>query len=310
MFKLAHLSDVHLSPLPPVRFSELISKRITGYLNWKLNRGGAMQDNVLDGLVAHIKHQNPDHIAVTGDLVNLALEEEFEKTSCWLSQLGPGESVSVIPGNHDAYVPGALKHGLSEWKPYVTGDEPDPEHLFPYLRRRGNISIIATNSGKATAPFMATGYFDRQQDRATRLLLDREKAAGQFRVVLIHHPPFKEATSWHKRLVNAERFRRMIDDCGAELILHGHTHIDSFQTISGGDNDAPVIGVPSASHNLNTQASGHHRPPARYNLFEITGSPENWSCDWSEHGYAASQSGVHQISQTKLWSNGKLMTSS
>ena len=37
-FTLAHLSDPHLAPLPRPRLSELIGKRITGYLNWQLRR--------------------------------------------------------------------------------------------------------------------------------------------------------------------------------------------------------------------------------------------------------------------------------
>ena len=97
MFKLAHISDIHLSPLPAVRLHELISKRITGYLNWKLNRRGVMQDGILDGLIADIKQRNPDHIAVTGDLVNLALSKEFETSLAWLESLGPPADVSGYP---------------------------------------------------------------------------------------------------------------------------------------------------------------------------------------------------------------------
>ena len=38
MISLAHLSDVHLAPLPPVKPWDLLNKRITGYLNWKMHR--------------------------------------------------------------------------------------------------------------------------------------------------------------------------------------------------------------------------------------------------------------------------------
>ena len=37
-FKLAHLSDPHLPPLPKARLSELAGKRVLGYLNWTRNR--------------------------------------------------------------------------------------------------------------------------------------------------------------------------------------------------------------------------------------------------------------------------------
>ncbi len=38
MTTLAHMSDIHLAPLPPVKWTELLNKRITGYLNWRLRR--------------------------------------------------------------------------------------------------------------------------------------------------------------------------------------------------------------------------------------------------------------------------------
>ena len=38
MITLAHISDIHLAPLPPVRFVDLLGKRITGFLNWKMTR--------------------------------------------------------------------------------------------------------------------------------------------------------------------------------------------------------------------------------------------------------------------------------
>ena len=106
----------------------------------------------------------------------------------------------VIPGNHDAYVPGALSQALTLWEPYVSGDSPQQSKQFPYLRRRSEVSIIATNSGKASAPFLATGVFGPDQERETRKLLIEEKLAGRFCVILIHHPPFEGATSWAKRL--------------------------------------------------------------------------------------------------------------
>ena len=76
-FTLAHLSDPHLPPLPAARLRDLASKRALGYLNWTRNRHKYHRREVLDALVADIRAQAPDHIAVTGDLVNLALEAEL-----------------------------------------------------------------------------------------------------------------------------------------------------------------------------------------------------------------------------------------
>jgi 3',5'-cyclic AMP phosphodiesterase CpdA len=101
-FTLAHLSDPHLPPLPKPRLSELAGKRVLGYVNWTRNRHKYQRREVLDALVADMKAQGPDHIAVTGDLVNLALEAEFAPARAWLEGVGPPDRVTTIPGNHDA----------------------------------------------------------------------------------------------------------------------------------------------------------------------------------------------------------------
>ena len=76
MITLAHMSDIHLAPLPPVKWTELVNKRITGYVNWRLRRQATLAGDGLTNLVRHMKDQAPDFVAVTGDLVNLGLEPE------------------------------------------------------------------------------------------------------------------------------------------------------------------------------------------------------------------------------------------
>src|SRR5579863_1659945 len=103
-FTLAHLSDPHLPPLPVPRLPELAGKRLLGYLNWTRNRHRFHRRDVVDMLVSDLQAQVPDHVAITGDLVNLSLEAEFAAARAWLENIGTPERVTVIPGNHDAYV--------------------------------------------------------------------------------------------------------------------------------------------------------------------------------------------------------------
>src|SRR5947207_10414209 len=102
-FTLAHLSDPHLPPLPTPRLAELAGKRVLGYLNWTRNRRKFYRREVLDALVSDLRAQAPDHVAMTGDVVNLAIEAEFAPALTWLRSLGPPDRVTAIPGNHDAY---------------------------------------------------------------------------------------------------------------------------------------------------------------------------------------------------------------
>ncbi len=306
MFRLAHLSDIHLAPLPRPSWAELASKRITGYLNWKLNRKDALQNQVLDGLIAHLKAAKPDHIALTGDLINLGLDGEISRARDWLEKLGSPRDVSMVPGNHDAYVPGALAAAVQSWLPYLSGDGQNEPSQFPYLRHRSDVALIGLNSGCATLPFMATGKFDEAQAKICERMLIEAKQQQKFRVVSIHHPPFENATGWSKRLIGDKRFRELIKRCGTELVLHGHTHVDSFEWIDGPDTDVAVVGVPSASK----APTGHTgdknaRPGARYNLFEISGKAGKWNCMMNEYGFADGGNSVSHISKRVIYKNGK-----
>lgn len=301
MFRLAHISDIHLSPLPRIRYRELASKRITGYINWLRNRKNAMHGTVLDSLIADMLAQNPDHIAVTGDLVNLALNLEIDIAHDWLAGLGNPDDVSVVPGNHDAYVPGALDRSCRKWEPWMRGDGIDNHNerpVFPYMRASGPVAMIGVSSARATAPFMASGDFRSAQAKRLAKLLDEAGSQGLFRVVMIHHPPIHGATPTHKRLYGIRRFQKVIRQHGAELVIHGHTHLATRYDIDGPNgNKVPVVCVPSASQNF-----GGHKPPARYNIFNIDRKPEGgWLCLWEQHGIEDASERIIKISEQKLY---------
>ncbi len=295
MFTLAHISDVHLAPLPEPSISQLMSKRITGYINWKKNRKSSLGASTLDKIISHLKSQSPTHIAVTGDLTNLALPKEYDNAHMFLESLGTSENVSAICGNHDAYVPGALKNAISTWQPYLSGDDKltDNESDFPYLRIRDKVAIIGCNSAEATLPFMATGYFrEKQAVRLTKLL---EETKDMCRVVMIHHPPFHSATPKYKRLIGINLFQETIKTHGAELIIHGHTHLATRTKIAGPNNTVPVICVPAAG-----QAVGGHKPAAQYNLFKMKKAQKHWQIELQTFGIDQSGEKVMKLSSEIL----------
>lgn len=280
MITLAHISDIHLAPLPRLQPRELLSKRITGWLNWHLKRGKDMRRDTLSGLIAHMKEQSPDMTVVTGDLVNLALDEEMTRASDWLTALGIPRDVCAIPGNHDAYVKGALNKALMAYGPYMSGETLD-EHPFPFVRRIDNVALICLSSAITTPPFVAAGMLGAGQIERMERLLHLLGEAGYFRVVLIHHPPSADlAASRRKGLWDASDFRAVVARQGAELILHGHFHISSVNAIAGPEREVPVIGVAAAS-----AAPEGHDAPGRYNLFKIEKIGSEWSCMMREYGY-------------------------
>lgn len=295
-FRIAHLSDCHLGPLPPVHRRELVSKRVLGYLNWQRNRAKAFVGGTTEALVADLKAQSPDHIAVTGDLVNIALEAEFENAGRFLAALGSPGIVTAIPGNHDAYVPGALERFNLHCAPFLESDTPGPL-LYPVLRERGPVQIIGLSTATATGPFLATGAVD--QNQRTRMAAALDSSKDKFRLVLIHHPPFDRAGPWHKRLIGAKRVREIWQTHGADLILHGHTHLPTRRTIPGPAGPIPVFGVASAA-----QAIGGHKPAANYTLFDIEESKEGWTVTATRRGYPADGGSITELSQEVFETSG------
>ncbi len=281
MITLAHISDVHLAPLPPVRWTDLVNKRVTGYLNWRLRRHNTLAGSGLANLMRHMREQHPDMVAVTGDLVNLGLEAEANVAYNWLQTIGPPDQVCVSPGNHDAYVRSSFGYNNARWGAYMRGETLDAAQ-FPFVRRIGDVAIISCSSAVPTAPTLALGRFDEPQAARLARILRMLGDAGYFRVVMIHHPPNLEARHPRLGLYGAKLFRQAVAEHGAELVLHGHTHKSSIFAIPGLTGDVPVIGVAAAGA---AQSEDGGEDPARYNLFRIERLGTAWSCTMREFGF-------------------------
>ena len=293
MFTIAHLSDPHLAPLPPVSWSELVGKRVTGYINWQRRRRFIHDPGTLAAIVADLRRQTPDHIAVTGDIANIALAAEFSQGRDWLERLGSAQEVTFVPGNHDIYVRTAAKFAGRQWGAYMSDD--DAAGGFPFVRRRGNIALIGLSTGVPTAPFLATGWLGTNQLAGLAAVLNRLKNENVFRVILIHHPPVSTAAR-HKQLLDAPVLKRVIAAHGADLLLHGHDHLHMINWLDGPSGTrVPAVGVPSASAKGDTG-----RDLAAYNLYQIDGTRGAWQCALITRGVDASGEVVQQKRFTLL----------
>lgn len=261
MFTLAHLSDLHLPSPAAIRWYDLACKRILGYLSYSLKRKMVHDREVIAALVDDLRQQAPDHVVITGDLTNIALPEEFATSARWLHALGACDAISVIPGNHDAYVAVPWQQSLDHWAPFMSdpGAPMRSEADFPFVRRRGPIALIGVSSAFPCPTSDATGRVGKAQLARLAAVLEglREQS---LRVVLIHHPPIAGMMTHRKRLIDQAEFRAVIEQSGAELILHGHHHLFSQAELATPTGKVPVFGVPSASalHRHGRQHAGYH----------------------------------------------------
>lgn len=285
-FTLAHLSDAHIGPLPKPRLRELAGKRLTGYINWR-RRNTIHNMEVLAEIVADIRAHAPDHIAMTGDIMNIGLPGEFVQARAWLQELGEPHDVSFVPGNHDAYVRGVMSFIPQTFAPWCSCDGAT-QTSFPYLRVRGEVALIGLSSAVPTAPFMASGAVGAVQMQAFETLLRETGARGLFRVVMIHHPPWQGGASFGRGLRDARAFEQAILRCGAELVLHGHNHRLLNHKLAGPSGPVPCIGVASAS-----AVPGTPRHRAAWHMFEIGRQGNAWRVHASGRGF---REGAHGLS--------------
>ena len=277
-FVLAHLSDPHLAPLPTPTPFELMGKRIGGYINWQKRRRHFHRPDVLERIVADLKSQAVDHIAVTGDLVNLSLAAEFAPARAFLARLGPPQDVTVVPGNHDTYVWSKRRHPQLHWAEYMRGDKSANDMAqFPFVRMRGPLALIGVTTAVPTLPFRATGRLGAAQLGRLAALLDEH--AGKFRVVLIHHPPQTRPEWRNRRLIDGDDFIAVLKQHGAELVLHGHEHLDPVRWFDTPHGKVAAVGVPSASATV-----GWKYDAAAYNLYSIEGNAGTWRCEMIARG--------------------------
>ena len=290
-FCFAQITDPHLTTLAGARGKQLFNKRILGYLSWLKRRRAEHQLSVLNDLIRDLANSDSQHLVITGDLTHLGLPVEFHQARQWLQGLGPPTEVTVIPGNHEAYVAAPWKKTLALWSDYMRGDdspatEPD---VFPSLRVRGPVALLGLSAAVPSPPFMATGRVHSTQLKRLETLLAETGARGLFRVLLVHQTPAPGVDKYRKRLTNAAALRRVLAREGVELVLHGHTHRPVWAAVDTPRGPVPAIGPSSAS-----ALTRNRKRLARYHLYRVKRHDGGWSLDVEVRTYDAAGKCFHK----------------
>ncbi len=260
LFRLAHVSDLHATR---VRFSglgELNAKRALGWLSWQTRRRHAYRPEIAARVIDDLVACAPDHVAVTGDLTHMGLDAEVAEAATWLARLGPPERVTLVPGNHDAYGATVDHVVMDAWRPYLDSDPVARGAApFPSLRVRGPVALVGLSSAVPAAVHLATGRAGEAQLAQLPDLLSDLGARGLCRVVLVHHPPTRAHVSWRRRLEDGPALCEILARAGAELVLHGHTHLAARDAIASARGPIPVLGVPATSSARSAHPGAHQR---------------------------------------------------
>ena len=262
--RFAHLSDLHLPHEPRLTAGEHFSKRQLSVWSWRRRRA-VQSPAVLAALRVDMASHRPDRILVTGDITNFSLPAEFTAAALWLDSL-PGP-VSIVPGNHDALVPVPLAEGWGKLERFSCAPGE-----WPYVHRQGGVSFIGLKSALPTAPLLASGRLGSQQCSRLAQVLAREKAAGQLRVLMLHHPVAEGVVRARKALRDRRELRAVLREQGASLVLHGHARNARLDALAGPSGPIPCLCVPSS-----TALPNPHDEAARWHLVELPGATGGWA---------------------------------
>jgi 3',5'-cyclic AMP phosphodiesterase CpdA len=274
--RIAHFSDLHLLDLQGVRPHRFFNKRLSGYANIRLKRGHIHKSSYVRAIAREIMRAKIEHVCITGDITNLALEPEFELARVVIEEELhlDAEHVTIVPGNHDLYTRGALRtrRFTRYFGDYLKSDLPELAidtglGHFPVVKLRGPAAIIGLSSAVPRLPFVAAGKLGSAQLDALGRVLAHPEVKKRTPVLALHHPAHNPP-SWLKTLLeglhDAKDLWQRLQVVPRGLILHGHLHrrIQRLQRTAAGD----MLSVGA------TSASLHHHEEGRmagFNLYEI-----------------------------------------
>ncbi|MEZ5825842.1 MAG: metallophosphoesterase [Geminicoccaceae bacterium] len=259
MYEIAHLTDLHIGPMHKLPLRAYFSKRFFGWLSWRRKRHAMHRVEVLESLLDDLAEHPADHVAITGDMVNISLQLEFENAARWLGRFGTPDNASLVPGNHDAYVDGPYRDHWELWRRYMA-DDGSEQISFPWVRRRGRIAFVGLSSAVPSPIAFAYGRLGEDQlaalEPVLRTLVDEEL----FTVILVHHPPLARIHS-RRNLRDHAALADVIRRCGGDLVLSGHQHRLELGSIATQRGPVPVVVTPSASmdHPSHPEDGGYMR---------------------------------------------------
>lgn len=241
---IAHISDLHLNTL---------------FTDSNLNK--------IKILLKYISSQNPDHVAITGDLTDNADESDLILLRKLFKKYGllDGNKCSIVIGNHDIFGGPQKAEDIFSFPERCKKTDynkkvgffnemfretldlsifKSDKNIYPYAKFIKKNLIIGLNSiaeySMLKNPFASNGEISLKQFNDLNYILNEFGSAAERIIILIHHHfhKMKKISSspsgiWQNiekqtmKLKNKSRLLNLFNKYNVDLILHGHTHHSS-----------------------------------------------------------------------------------
>ncbi|NJL29707.1 MAG: metallophosphoesterase [Thermoanaerobaculia bacterium] len=188
MRRIVHISDVHFGPhhLP----------------------------QVAAGVLALIRDERPDLVALSGDLTQRAKPHQFRAARGFAESIPA--PVVVVPGNHDVPL---YRFWERVFSPFGAYRKHFSHQLEPFFH---DDEMLVMGVNTAFNWTLTDGRITRRQQRLLTELCAR-MPRHLARIVVLHHPLIKLPTK-HKVIAGARPALELFGRLGVELVLAGHVH--------------------------------------------------------------------------------------
>jgi Icc protein len=232
MTQIAHLSDLHLLE-PEHAARQGVARRRLAYLTLGRPNDAVERRRRAVEVLAAARRSGADHVVITGDLTEDGIPVQFDILAEVLAESRlPPSQVTLIAGNHDAYVDGsaferALRGPLSA---YAATSTPG----VPVVLRDATILPVCTAFAQ---PYTrSAGAIDGQELEAAAKLCEQSRALGRALVLAMHHPPHRRfpVMQWIDGLVQYAALGALLERHDHVHVLHGHTHATADRAVRPG----------------------------------------------------------------------------
>lgn len=224
VLKVIHFGDLHVwkKALPPGEW--WYPKRWLGPINLLARRAKKFPSDYRKRVVEDIRASDADLVIYSGDFTTLSHPWEFEEAARIFAPLVEkwGERFFAIPGNHDRYTPGTLKHQLLERHlPFAATDRVKRQDIGTWL------SLIGVDHSE---PLMirSNGIVRPASQRKLEETCAQAKQDGRAILLVGHFPyatPPEYPETWEHRLIGEDAFAQTVAGIQPLAYLHGHKHV-------------------------------------------------------------------------------------
>lgn len=223
--------------------------------------GRLSTDYVVPALLDDIKAHKPALVVMSGDLTQRARTRQFRAAADMISRVEA--PVMVVPGNHD------IPAWYRPWTRLFNPIGRYARHITPELQPTFENEILAVAGINTAHGLTIKGGRVREEHAAFLRTFFKQAPPESFKILVLHHHLVRmNRLGRHDVARSAENALRVIGEEEVDLVLCGHLHQSSVESLPVHDGAHHMV-VASAGTATSSRGRGKDRRENLYNLVRV-----------------------------------------